>query len=253
MLVLTNVLLGGSIPGSPVTLYDRVHVDALAVDTCAPPRTSACQHTGDRLARFARTFRPIRAGVVRHCGVPIRVGPTARLASHPGSHRPWRVRSAGRRSRRLISALRPGAPACRHDPGVARVRCRAAHDAPAMCWRLGIDLLREGIGLAHAPGLPHHVAVIIWLNGPFGIGKSTTAQALLRRLPQALLFDPEPFGAALRYTVANVETATDFQDLRAWPAVVIETARILRQMYAETLIVPLTVLKSASAETLAAS
>ena len=32
---------------------------------------------------------------------------------------------------------------------------------------------------------------------------------------------------------------------------VIETARILRQMYAETLIVPLTVLKSASAETLA--
>jgi len=59
------------------------------------------------------------------------------------------------------------------------------------------------------------VAVIIWLNGPFGIGKSTTTRALLRRLPEAVLFDPEPFGAALRSTVANVETAADFQDLRA--------------------------------------
>ena len=100
--------------------------------------------------------------------------------------------------------------------------------------------------------LPHHVAVIIWLNGPFGVGKTTTARALLRRLPQAVLFDPEPFGAALRHTVANVETRTDFQDLRGWPALVIETARILRHTYAETLIVPLTVLTTASAKALAA-
>jgi deoxyadenosine/deoxycytidine kinase len=37
--------------------------------------------------------------------------------------------------------------------------------------------------------------VIIWLDGPFGIGKSTTAQALLEHLPEAVLFDPELFGA----------------------------------------------------------
>lgn len=59
-------------------------------------------------------------------------------------------------------------------------------------------------------------------------------------------------GLAMGPPVANVETATDFQDLRAWPAVVVETARILRQTYTETLVVPLTVLKPASAETLAA-
>jgi hypothetical protein len=29
--------------------------------------------------------------------------------------------------------------------------------------------------------------VIIWPNGPFGIGKSTTAQALLQHLPEAVL------------------------------------------------------------------
>src|SRR5437879_4604786 len=73
----------------------------------------------------------------------------------------------------------------------------------------------------------------------------------MQRLPGSVLFDPEPFGAALRYTVANVETATDFQDLRGWPALVVETARILREAYAETLIVPLTVLRTGSAEALA--
>jgi GNAT superfamily N-acetyltransferase len=57
----------------------------------------------------------------------------------------------------------------------------------------------------------------------------------------------------LRHTVANLETATDFQDLRAWPAVVVETARILRQTYAATLIVPLSVLKPAAAEALTAA
>jgi len=66
-----------------------------------------------------------------------------------------------------------------------------------------------------------------------------------------VLFDPEPFGTALRHTVANVETAEDFQELRGWPALVVETARILRTSYAETLIVPLTVLKAESAELLA--
>ena len=60
--------------------------------------------------------------------------------------------------------------------------------------------------------------LIIWLNRPFGVGKSTTAHALLRRLPQAVLFDPEPCGTALRDTMANVQTAADFQDLRPWPA-----------------------------------
>jgi len=44
-----------------------------------------------------------------------------------------------------------------------------------------------------------------------------------------VLFDPEPFGNALWHTVDNSETVTDFQDLRGWPALVVETARILRK------------------------
>lgn len=45
------------------------------------------------------------------------------------------------------------------------------------------------------------VVVILWLNGPFGVGKTSAADALLQRMPGALLFDPEPFGTALRHAL----------------------------------------------------
>jgi hypothetical protein len=33
--------------------------------------------------------------------------------------------------------------------------------------------------------------MLIWLNGPFGVGKTATARALLQQLPGALLYDHE--------------------------------------------------------------
>jgi [ribosomal protein S5]-alanine N-acetyltransferase len=84
--------------------------------------------------------------------------------------------------------------------------------------------------------------VIIWLNGPFGVGKTSTARALARRLPGALLYDPEPFGAALRAVVAPVESADDFQELRAWPTLVLRTAAVLHEVYSGVLVIPMTVL-----------
>jgi len=92
--------------------------------------------------------------------------------------------------------------------------------------------------------------MIIWLNGPFGIGKTSTAHALLRRLPAALLYDPEPFGAALRKTVATFEAAADFQELRAWPSLVVETARVLSDTYGRPLVLPLTVWRRSTVEVL---
>jgi hypothetical protein len=40
--------------------------------------------------------------------------------------------------------------------------------------------------------------VIIWLNGTFGAGKTTTAAELLTLLPGSRLFDPETVGFMLR-------------------------------------------------------
>lgn len=82
--------------------------------------------------------------------------------------------------------------------------------------------------------------MIIWINGGFGAGKTTLAEELLGRLPEAMIYDPEYVGYLLRQWVP-VPTG-DFQDLPSWRELVIETALALRRHHAETLIVPMTLI-----------
>lgn len=57
--------------------------------------------------------------------------------------------------------------------------------------------------------------MIIWLNGTFGAGKTTTARQLAGRLDNARHFDPELVGYLLR-TVLNDHEFKNFQDLPPW-------------------------------------
>jgi hypothetical protein len=52
---------------------------------------------------------------------------------------------------------------------------------------------------------------VIWINGPFGIGKTTLAGHLQRRLAGAVLLDPEEIGGVLRTSLG------DIADYRVWP------------------------------------
>lgn len=86
------------------------------------------------------------------------------------------------------------------------------------------------------------MAVIIWLNGGFGAGKTTLAQELHRRLPDAVVFDPEDVGLMLwRWLPPN----DDFQDLPSWRELVVATAVSLRRHHADTLIVPMSLVRDA--------
>lgn len=60
---------------------------------------------------------------------------------------------------------------------------------------------------------------VVWLNGSFGVGKTTTAAHLLGRLGQWRYFDPETVGYMLRGALADLGRG-DFQDLRAWRTLV---------------------------------
>jgi ABC-type uncharacterized transport system fused permease/ATPase subunit len=40
--------------------------------------------------------------------------------------------------------------------------------------------------------------VLVWIDGAFGVGKTTVAKALARLWPVALTFDPEQLGFLLR-------------------------------------------------------
>jgi predicted kinase len=86
------------------------------------------------------------------------------------------------------------------------------------------------------------VPVIIWLNGSFRAGKTTLAEELHRRLPDAVVFDPENVGLMLwKWLPPN----DDFQDLPSWRELVVATALSLRRHHAETLIVPMSVIRDA--------
>ncbi|MGE5287097.1 MAG: AAA family ATPase [Micromonosporaceae bacterium] len=84
--------------------------------------------------------------------------------------------------------------------------------------------------------------MIIWLNGGFGAGKTTLAGELHRRLPDALVYDPEDVGLMLwKWMAPN----GDFQHLPSWRELVIATAVSLRRHHADTLIVPMSLIRDA--------
>jgi AAA domain len=70
--------------------------------------------------------------------------------------------------------------------------------------------------------------VIIWVNGTFGAGKTTTGSQLARRLANARHFDPEQVGYLLMRTLEDHEFR-DFQDLAPWRELVpVFTEKIAR-------------------------
>jgi hypothetical protein len=86
------------------------------------------------------------------------------------------------------------------------------------------------------------VAVIIWINGGFGAGKTTLADELHRRLPDAVVYDPEEVGLMLwKWILPD----GDFQHLPSWRELVVGTALSLRRHHADTLIVPMSLIRDA--------
>jgi hypothetical protein len=84
--------------------------------------------------------------------------------------------------------------------------------------------------------------VIIWINGGFGAGKTTLAAELRRRLPDAVVYDPEDVGLMLRKWIRS---DGDFQHLPSWRELVVATALSLRRHHADTLIVPMALIREA--------
>jgi hypothetical protein len=87
------------------------------------------------------------------------------------------------------------------------------------------------------------LAVIVWINGAFGSGKTTTAGLVVKMLDEAKLFDPEYVGYML---MPFVESPTgDFQDLQLWRHLVIETMTGLAQQYPHPWVAPMSLINAA--------
>ncbi|WP_306190671.1 NUDIX hydrolase [Streptomyces sp. MK5] len=87
---------------------------------------------------------------------------------------------------------------------------------------------------------------VVWINGSFGAGKTTTARELIDLIPNSTLFDPEIIGGLLtRHLLPPKHLAEvgDFQDLPIWRRLVIDTAAAMLAELGGTLVVPMTLLR----------
>jgi hypothetical protein len=85
--------------------------------------------------------------------------------------------------------------------------------------------------------------MLLWINGPFGGGKTQTAYEIQRRLPGSVVCDPEHAGFGLRRTLPP-ELRGDFQDLASWRQGVVEVLDLALTKHDGVVIAPMTVTNS---------
>jgi hypothetical protein len=81
--------------------------------------------------------------------------------------------------------------------------------------------------------------MLLWINGPFGGGKTQTAYELNRRLPGSVVCDPEEVGFGLHRMTPRALRG-DFQDLTAWRAGVREVLDMVLRKHDGPVIAPMT-------------
>ena len=88
--------------------------------------------------------------------------------------------------------------------------------------------------------------MIIMINGPFGVGKTTVSHMLKTSISSSMIFDPEEVGFMLRNIVTedvrlDSESTGDFQDLIPWKELFVDVAEKLSKTYKKDLIIPMTI------------
>ncbi|MFE6282349.1 AAA family ATPase [Streptomyces sp. NPDC057877] len=82
--------------------------------------------------------------------------------------------------------------------------------------------------------------MLLWINGPFGGGKTQTAHEIRRRLPGSVICDPEHAGFGLNRMLPP-GLRGDFQDLVAWRQGVVEVLDLVLSKHDGVVIAPMTV------------
>lgn len=82
--------------------------------------------------------------------------------------------------------------------------------------------------------------MILWVNGAFGSGKTTTAFELNRRLPDSFVYDPENVGYFIRRNTPGIYSKGDFQNISLWREMNYKILKMIAENYHGTIIVPMT-------------
>jgi hypothetical protein len=85
--------------------------------------------------------------------------------------------------------------------------------------------------------------MLLWINGPFGGGKTATAYELNRRLPGSVVCDPERVGYGM-HRMLPAALRSDYQDLPTWRRSVMELLALTLAAWDGPVIVPMTLVNS---------
>ncbi|CYV46368.1 AAA family ATPase [Streptococcus suis] len=85
--------------------------------------------------------------------------------------------------------------------------------------------------------------MIIWLNGPFGVGKTTLASILHKRIENSYLYDPELLGDFLQHQLPQTVCPEDFQDYSVWRQSAYKIVFDLATKTDKIIIIPMTIYK----------
>src|ERR1700689_878409 len=101
------------------------------------------------------------------------------------------------------------------------------------------DTRRSELADATVHNPPPAESMLLWINGPCGVGKTATAFELNRRLPGSVVCDPEHVGyGMLRMLPRSLRPR--WQEIPAWRHAVLELLRVTLAGHGGPVIVPMT-------------
>ena len=89
--------------------------------------------------------------------------------------------------------------------------------------------------------------MIYWINGSYGVGKTTIAECLVKELKKAYIFDPEAVGNAVRDNhPQELIFSYIFEDYELWRKFNYELLKDISSKYDGDIVVPMTLVRKES-------
>lgn len=89
--------------------------------------------------------------------------------------------------------------------------------------------------------------MIIWISGAYGVGKSTLAEALAKKM-DAIVFDAEEVGNAVRGNYPGEPHGVIFEDYPLWCVFNFELLKDIHKHYQQDILVPMTLVRQNSCD-----
>ncbi|MCD8023054.1 MAG: AAA family ATPase [Lachnospiraceae bacterium] len=92
--------------------------------------------------------------------------------------------------------------------------------------------------------------MVIWLSGAYGVGKSTVAKILVKKLENAIIFDAEAVGNVVRDSYPDVPYGYIFEDYPLWADFCRQLIQDVHDNFGKNILVDMTLVRESSKKTI---